>query len=95
VVVKNMFDAAQETEEDWDLDIKMEIEEECSKLGSEPVHVFVDKNSQGLVYLRFKTVADGQAVIKDLHGRWFAQRQITAECVSEATYTAKFPESAK
>ena len=43
-----VFVVFRETEEDWDLDIKEDVEEECTKLGAPPVHIYVDKNSQVL-----------------------------------------------
>ncbi|KAF9609118.1 hypothetical protein IFM89_013372 [Coptis chinensis] len=43
-------------DDDFDLDIEAEVREECSKYGSVK-HIFVDKNSDGYVYLRFEAVA--------------------------------------
>lgn len=49
-MLKNMFNPATETDENWELDIQEEVLEECSKYG--PVmHIFVDKNSMGHVYV--------------------------------------------
>ncbi len=39
-----MTEFCRETEPDWDLDIKEDVQEECSKYG--PVkHIYVDKHS--------------------------------------------------
>ncbi|KAJ6739889.1 SPLICING FACTOR (PAD-1) putative-RELATED [Salix purpurea] len=46
LLLKNMFDPATETEPDFDLDIKEDVEEECSRYGRVE-HVRVDKNSAG------------------------------------------------
>jgi RNA-binding protein 39 len=92
IVVKNMFDTATETEADFDLDIKEDVEEEAAKHGKLK-HIFVDKNSQGHVYLRYETIAASSALQKTFHGRWFASRQISAEFVVEGTYLARFPEA--
>ncbi|KAK9803366.1 hypothetical protein WJX73_009745 [Symbiochloris irregularis] len=51
ILLKNMFDPAEETEQDWDQDIAEEAKEECSKYGG-VLHVHVDRNSKGFVYLR-------------------------------------------
>ena len=39
-------DSGSETDEDWDLDIRDEVLEECTKKHGPVVHMFVDKNSQ-------------------------------------------------
>lgn len=94
VIIKNMFDPTQEKDADFDLDIKEDVEEEANKFG--PIkHIFVDKNSQGNVFIRFNSVEAAQKLKATFHGRWFASRQITAEFVIEQTYNAKFPDSAK
>jgi len=92
VLLKNMFDPKTETEEDFHLDIKEDVTEECSKYG--PVkHSFVDKDSQGHVYLKFVAVDGAQRAIAALNHRWFAGKMITAEFYPESTYYAKFPEA--
>jgi RNA-binding protein 39 len=93
LLLKNMFDAASETEPDWWIDIGQEVKEECSRFG--PVrHVFVDKNSAGFVYLRFETVAASAAAQQALHTRWFAGRMIAAEFQFVALYSKEWEESA-
>ncbi len=93
ILLKNMFDPATETEPDWWVDIGQDVKEECGKYG--PVrHVFVDKDSEGHVYLRFATVAAASAARQALHTRWFASRMIAAEYQFTAVYQQHFPESA-
>ena len=54
VILRNMFDPSEETEEGWDLDICEDVKEECEKHGP-VVHVSVEKNSSvGVVYVLFK-----------------------------------------
>ncbi|XP_022726225.1 RNA-binding protein 39-like isoform X2 [Durio zibethinus] len=92
LLLKNMFDPKLETEPDFDLDIKEDVKEECSKFGNLK-HIYVDRDSAGFVYLRFK---DTQAAInaqRNLHGRWFAAKMITATFMVPQTYEAKFPDS--
>jgi len=92
VVVKNMFDPKEEKDPDFHYDIKEDMEEECSKFGKLK-HIFVDKNSQGNVYLRFTTVDAAQRCLENLHNRWFASKRISAEFVVEATYLLKFSDA--
>ncbi|XP_038694096.1 RNA-binding protein 39 isoform X2 [Tripterygium wilfordii] len=72
LLLKNMFDPATETEPDFDLDIKDDVEEECSKYGRVK-HIYVDKNSAGFVYLRFETVEASANAQHAMHMRWFAR----------------------
>ncbi|KAK6924187.1 RNA recognition motif domain [Dillenia turbinata] len=77
LLLKNMFDPANEEDPDFDLDIKEEVREECSKFG--PVrHIYVDRNSAGHVYLRFDTVEAAASVQRAMHMRWYACRPISA-----------------
>jgi len=92
IIVKNMFDPKTETEADFDLDIKEDVEEEASKFGKLK-HIFVDKNSQGFVYMRYVDVDGAKQLVNAFNGRWFASRQISAEYVVDTIYLAKFPEA--
>ncbi|MBA0642176.1 hypothetical protein Goklo_026614, partial [Gossypium klotzschianum] len=77
LLLKNMFDPATETEPDFDLDIKEDVEEECSKYGRVK-HIYVDKNSGGCVYLRFDSTEAAGKAQRAMHMRWFAGRSISA-----------------
>ncbi|MBA0643572.1 hypothetical protein Goklo_027848, partial [Gossypium klotzschianum] len=77
LLLKNMFDPATETEPDFDLDIKEDVEEECSKYGRVK-HIYVDKNSAGCVYLRFDSAEAAGKAQRAMHMRWFAGRSISA-----------------
>ncbi|KAF1871239.1 hypothetical protein Lal_00020031 [Lupinus albus] len=77
LLLKNMFDPMTETEPDFDLDIKDDVQEECSKHGRVK-HIYVDKRSAGFVYLRFETVEAASAAQREMHNRWFARRLISA-----------------
>jgi len=93
VIVKNMFDPREEKDPDFHLDIKDDVEAECKKKFGALKHIFVDKHSQGHVYLRFTTIDSARKAIDNLNNRWFASKQITAEFIVEATYLLKFPEA--
>ncbi|XP_061979030.1 uncharacterized protein LOC133699682 [Populus nigra] len=90
--LKNMFDPKTETEPDFDLDIKEDVQEECSRFGNVK-HIYVDKNSAGFVYMRFENVQAAINAQRALHGRWFAGKLITATFMVPQTYEAKFPDS--
>src|SRR5690349_14260249 len=81
VVVKNMFDPKTEKDVDFDLDIKEDVEEECQKHGSLK-HLFVDKvTAGGHVYIRFHDKSTAEKVVRAFAGRWYAQRQVSADFV--------------
>ncbi|RYR18958.1 hypothetical protein Ahy_B03g063584 [Arachis hypogaea] len=89
LLLKNMFDPSTETEPDFDIDIKEDVEEECSKYGRVK-HIYVDKRSAGFVYLRFETVEAASAAQRAMHLRWFARRLISAVFMQPQVYEAKF-----
>eukprot|EP00479_Gromia_sphaerica_P011585 TRINITY_DN577_c0_g1_i2.p1 TRINITY_DN577_c0_g1~~TRINITY_DN577_c0_g1_i2.p1 ORF type:complete len:224 (-),score=42.79 TRINITY_DN577_c0_g1_i2:222-893(-) len=92
VQLQNMFDPSSESEADWELDIQEDVEEECSKFGK-VLHVHVDKNTEGHVFMKFDTPAGAQTAVSALNGRWFAQKQIIAGVISKDLYEKRFPES--
>ncbi|XP_042429311.1 RNA-binding protein 39-like isoform X2 [Zingiber officinale] len=90
LLLKNMFDPTVESEPDFDLDIKEDVHDECSKFGTVK-HIYVDKNSAGYVYLHFDDVTSSMKAQNALHGRWFAGKMITATYMAPQQYMAKFP----
>ncbi|KAJ6838162.1 putative RNA-binding protein 39 isoform X1 [Iris pallida] len=90
--LKNMFDPSVETEPDFHLDIKQDVQDECSKFGTVK-HIFVDKNSAGHVYLRFDSITSAMNAQRALHGRWFAGKMITTTFMVPLNYEGKFPSS--
>ncbi|KAK9666770.1 hypothetical protein RND81_14G210000 [Saponaria officinalis] len=92
LLLKNMFDPKIETEPDFDLDIKEDVQDECAKFGALK-HIFVDKFSEGHVYLKFDNTQAAMNAQQALHGRWFAGKMITATFMLPQNYEDKFPES--
>lgn len=78
VLLKNMFSPAEETEPNWWLDIQEDVAAECAKHGAVK-HCWVDKASDGFIYLKFGAVAHAAAALAAMQGRWFAGRQVVAE----------------
>ncbi|XP_022949796.1 RNA-binding protein 39-like isoform X1 [Cucurbita moschata] len=89
LLLKNMFDPSTETAPDFDLEIKEDVEEECSKYGHVK-HIYVDKNSAGCVYLQYDTVEAAINAQRAMHLRWFAGRQISVLFMQPQVYEAKF-----
>ncbi|GLT86050.1 hypothetical protein SLE2022_042130 [Rubroshorea leprosula] len=92
LLLKNMFDPKLETEPNFDLDIREDVREECSKFGNLK-HIHVDKESDGFVYLRFENTQSALSAQRSLSGRWFAGKMITATFMVPQTYESKFPDS--
>uniref|UniRef100_A0A1J3JPF3 RNA-binding protein 39 n=1 Tax=Noccaea caerulescens TaxID=107243 RepID=A0A1J3JPF3_NOCCA len=88
LLLKNMFDPATEEEPDFDVEIEEDVKEECSKYGRVN-HIYVDKNSAGLVYLRFESVQAAVTAQREMHMRWFAQKMISATFMPPHEYEAK------
>merc|ERR1712193_329069 len=56
LLVKNMFNPKEmNPTENWDFDIMKDVKGEVSKTGT-VLHIFVDKNSQGFVYIKMATL---------------------------------------
>ncbi|KAL9256802.1 RNA-binding protein 39-like protein [Drosera capensis] len=89
LLLKNLFDPAAETEPDFDLDIKEDVYDECSKFG-QVRHIYVDRDSAGHVYLRFESKEAAISAQKGMHMRWFARRLISAVFMPPQDYEAKF-----
>ena len=85
LLIANMFDPREETEPEWDADIAEEMKEESAKYGR-LLHVHVDRQSQGHVYLRFAHTDGAVAAFAALNGRWFGGRQLVATYIPEPTY---------
>jgi RNA-binding protein 39 len=86
LLVCNVFDPATETEPEWDLDIREDMLEECSKHG-QVEHVHVEKRKPGgIVLLKFAAVDAASRAAQSLNGRFFAGRMITASFVDNATF---------
>lgn len=92
-LLSNMFDPATETNPQFDIEIRDEVVEECQKHGG-ILHVYVDKASQGNVYVKCPSIATAVLAVNSLHGRWFAGRVITAAYVPLVNYHALFQDAA-
>jgi len=93
IVLKNMF-SKQEIQQDDELaaDIKEDVQSEASKYGR-LLHIYVDHDSDGHVFLRYADVDSAMKSFQDFNGRFFAARQVLAEFVIERSYESRFPGS--
>ena len=87
-MIRNMFDAAAEGEDDWDESIKEDVSEECSKYGVVE-HCHVEKNKPGgIVFLKFNSLNASFLAANDLNGRFFGGRMLTVTFLDPALFFA-------
>lgn len=90
VLLRNMFDPTEEEGENWIKELEDDVRAECEDKYGHVVHIALDPNSQGDIYLKFDRVQGGENAIKGLNGRFFGGRQITAQPVVDAVYSSLF-----
>ncbi|KAK0706759.1 CC1-like family splicing factor [Lasiosphaeria miniovina] len=91
VVLHNMFDPSTVPEGDeWIKTLEGEVREEAEEKYGHVLHIAIDPNSDGDIYLKFEKLAGGENAIKGLNGRYFDGRMITAAPVVDAVYSSLF-----
>jgi RNA-binding protein 39 len=90
VLLRNMFDPAEEDGESWIKELEDDVCAECEAKYGHVVHIALDPHSQGDIYLKFDRVQGGENAIKGLNGRFFGGRQISAQPVVDAVYSSLF-----
>ncbi|RDW74990.1 RNA splicing factor [Coleophoma cylindrospora] len=90
VVLKNMFDPAEEEGDNWEKELEDDVRAEAEEKYGHVVHIALDPNSQGDIYLKFDRVQGGENAIKGLNGRYFGGRMISATPVVDAVYSSLF-----
>ncbi|KAH8434225.1 putative RNA splicing factor (Pad-1) [Aspergillus melleus] len=90
VLLRNMFDPTEEEGEVWIKELEDDVRAECEEKYGHVVHIALDPNSQGDIYLKFDRVQGGENAIKGLNGRFFGGKQITAQPVVDAVYSSLF-----
>ena len=86
ILVRNMFDKDEETEEGWEEDIRLDFEEESSKHGKIISVKVISKEPDGKIFASFETSEGAKACAENLAGRWFDKRQLRVEFVSDETF---------
>ncbi|KAI8957911.1 splicing factor, CC1-like protein [Daldinia sp. FL1419] len=90
VVLHNMFDPAEEEGENWIKELEDDVRQEAEEKYGHVVHISLDPNSQGDIFLKFDKVQGGENAIKGLNGRYFGGRMISAAPVVDAVYSSLF-----
>jgi RNA-binding protein 39 len=80
----------REEGEAWIKELEDDVRAECEEKYGHVVHIALDPNSQGDIYLKFDRVQGGENAIKGLNGRFFGGKQITAQPVVDAVYSSLF-----
>jgi len=57
------------------------------------VHLALDPDTQGDIYVKFDRVTGGEKAVQGLNGRFFGGRTITAQPVVDAVYSSLFARS--
>lgn len=80
----------REEGEDWVKELEDDVRQEAEAKYGRVVHIAVDPNSKGDIYLKFDKVQGGENAIKGLNGRYFGGRMIDAAPVVDAVYSSLF-----
>lgn len=89
VLMKNAFDAEEETEADWDTMLRDDVRGEAEGKYGPVSDIYVLKESAGEIYIRFENVDAATLAVAGLNGRWFGGRQIIAQFVSDSLFDVK------
>ncbi|TQN70776.1 RNA-binding protein rsd1 [Colletotrichum shisoi] len=90
VVLHNMFDPEEEEGDEWVKELEDDVRQEAETKYGRVVHISVDPNSKGDIYLKFDKVQGGENAIRGLNGRYFGGRMIDASPVVDAVYSSLF-----
>ena len=80
----------REEGEAWIKELEDDVRAECEEKYGHVVHISLDANTPGDIYLKFDKVQGGENAIKGLNGRFFGGRQISAQPVVDAVYSSLF-----
>lgn len=93
IMLLNMFDPTAE-QDGFEVDVAEDVRDECAMKYGDVRHVYVEKDSHGVVYLRFSRRQDAVKARKCLDKRWFGGNQIVANFVNDGDYLKRFPKAA-
>lgn len=91
VKIENAFDADEEQKawgNNWIKDLEAEVKSECDKKYGKVVHIAVDPNTEGDIYVKFDSVSGGEKALQGLNGRNFNHRTIRASYVVDKIYNS-------
>lgn len=81
ILVHNMYNKDEETEQGWEEDIKLDFEEECAQYGKIAGVKVMSEEPGGKIYASFDAVDGATKCATNLAGRWFDKRQLRVEFV--------------
>jgi RNA-binding protein 39 len=84
LLVHNMYDKDEETEDQWEIEIKAEFLDECSKFGKIEHAKVMHMEPGGQIYATFADSKGAQTCAENLAGRWFDKRQLRVDYMPEA-----------
>ncbi|KAF2466363.1 splicing factor, CC1-like protein [Lindgomyces ingoldianus] len=93
VKIENMFNPDIELASygaNWAKELEKEVKEECQRAYGPVVHIAVDQNSQGDVYVKFETVSAGERAYQGLNGRLFNGNRVMASYVVDMVYNSMY-----
>lgn len=91
IKIENAFDADEEQKnwgDSWVKDLEVEVKSECDKKYGKVVHIAVDTNSEGDIFVKFDSVSGGEKALQGLNGRNFNHRTIRASYVVDKIYNS-------
>lgn len=91
IKIENAFDADQEQAAfgpNWIKGLETEVKAECDKKYGRVVHIAVDPNTDGDIYVKFDSVTGGEKALQGLNGRNFNHRVIRASYVVDKIYNS-------
>lgn len=71
-------------------ELEDDVRTECEEKYGHVVHISLDSNTQGDIYLKFSSVDGGENAIKGLNGRYFGGQMISAQPIVDAVYSSLF-----
>jgi len=86
LLVHNMFDKDEETDEGWQNDIREDFEEECAKYGQIKKCVVMHLEPGGKIFASFDTETSAKNCALALAGRWFDKRQLRVEYIKDEDF---------
>ncbi|EUC42668.1 hypothetical protein COCMIDRAFT_102912 [Bipolaris oryzae ATCC 44560] len=91
VKIENAFDPDEEQRnwgDNWVKELENDVKTECDKKYGRVVHIAVDTNSEGEIFVKFDSVSGGEKALQGLQGRTFNNRIIRASYVVDKIYNS-------
>ena len=88
--IQHTDNSHREEGEGWARELEDDVRAECNDKYGKVVHIALDPNTMGDIYLKFDRVTGGENAIKGLNGRFFGGRMISAQPVVDAVYSSLF-----